>query len=614
MKNYYTADFETTTEEPASVWAWGVSSIENPDTCYYGETLDSFMEWCRNSKNARLYFHNQKFDGGFILDWLFRHGFEWRQDKKQCEDFTFTTIISGDGKFYNITIYFKKSGKKTQKVTIYDSLKLLNMPVRSIAKNFKLPILKGEIDYHRHNEPCEVTQKEWDYLENDVKIMSMVLHELIPQGLDKMTVGACAFQDYKKFIGEKAFKRLFPVLDYDTDSAIRLAYKGGFTFCNPENQGADHAEGIVLDVNSLYPYVMSSCDLPYGNPLSFDGAYNPAWACEYPLYTVSLRCMFQLKPGYIPTIQLKHSPYFSPTEYLSSTYDAELGCHIATELTLTNIDLELFLEHYEIIGEIEWLGGYMFKSSNTLFTDWVAKWSTVKIDADKAGNMALRMLAKLFMNNLYGKFGTNPVVRSKEPVYDAAAEKVIYKTIKYPETDIFGDPVLDEQGKIKMIDFTLREPVYIPVAVFVTAQARNITIRTSQKIHADSKRLTGKSRYCYSDTDSIHLLGFELPEGINIHPRELGAWKHESTFKRARFLIAKRYIEDEYIFPEWFLGKYGQKSTLKITCSGMPKSCYEHVTWDNFKIGAVFDGKKNLKTVKGGVILQDVQFAMKDRR
>ena len=72
--------------------------------------------------------------------------------------------------------------------------------------------------------------------------------------------------------------------------------------------------------------------------------------------------------------------------------------------------------------------------------------------------------------------------------------------------------------------------------------------------------------------------------------------------------------KDEYIFPEWFLGKYGQKSTLKITCSGMPKSCYDFVTWDNFKTGAVFDGKKNLKTVKGGVILQDVQFAMKDRR
>ena len=78
MHNYFTADFETTTVEPAAVWAWGVSSIENPETCYYGETLDSFMEWCRNSKNARLYFHNQKFDGGFILDWLFRHGFEWR--------------------------------------------------------------------------------------------------------------------------------------------------------------------------------------------------------------------------------------------------------------------------------------------------------------------------------------------------------------------------------------------------------------------------------------------------------------------------------------------------------------------------------------------------------
>ena len=136
---------------------------------------------------------------------------------------------------------------------IWDSLKLLNMPVAKIAKNFKLPILKGEIDYDRHNVPCEVTQKEWDYLKNDVQIMSMALHMLIPNGLDKMTVGACAFRDYKDFIGEKTFKRLFPVLTIEEDAKIRLAYRGGFTYCNPENQDIEHGEGIVLDVNSLYP-------------------------------------------------------------------------------------------------------------------------------------------------------------------------------------------------------------------------------------------------------------------------------------------------------------------------------------------------------------------------
>lgn len=606
---YYTADFETKTIEPTAVWSWGISSIDDPEICYFGESIDDFMLKCQDLKNPRLYFHNEKFDGGFIIDWLFCHGFEWHEQKKDCTDFSFTTLISGDGKFYQIVIYFKKSRKKTVKVDIYDSLKLLNMPVEVIAKNFELPIMKGKIDYDRHNEDCEVTETEWAYLKNDVQIMSMALHQLIPQGLDKMTVGACAFQDYKKFIGEKTFNRLFPLLTIEEDAKIREAYRGGFTYCNPENQLQDIGEGIVLDVNSLYPFVMAETLLPYGTPLEFEGEYNSAWSEEYPLYIVRIRAMFELKEGYIPTLQLKNSPWYSPTDYITSSYSREHGCHIPTDICMTNIDFDLFKEHYHII-DIEYHGGYMFKGRTDLFTDWVTKWNMVKMDADKTGNKAMRQLAKLFMNNLYGKFGTNPKVTSKEPYYDAAKKMVRYKNIKYPATDIFGDPVFDKDGKQKEVDYILKDPVYIPVAVFVTAQARNITIRTSQKIHMDSKRKTGHSRYCYSDTDSIHLIGTELPEGINIHPRNLGAWKHESTFKRARFIIAKRYIEDEYILDD--NGNLTEETKLKITCSGMPKGCYKYVTWDNFQIGQVFDGKKNLKTVQGGVILENVPFMLKD--
>lgn len=618
----YTADFETTTIAPAAVWLWGLSSVDDPDMFVYGKTLDGFFDACRNLKNPKIYFHNEKFDGGFIIDWLFRHGFSWYEDKKQCTDYSFTTLISGNGKFYHICIYFKKSKKKTVKVDIYDSLKLINMPVAAIAKNFGLEIMKGEIDYDRHNVECDVTDEEIEYQKNDVQIMSQVLHKLIPEGLDKMTVGACAFQDFKKFIGQKAFDRLFPQFSDDPniaieiDAAIRLAYRGGFTYCNPENQNIDHGEGIVLDVNSLYPYVMANCQLPYGTPLEFTGKYNEEWKSEYPLYVVNIRATFELKPGYIPTLQLKHSPYYNPTDYITTSYSPEHGCHIPTDLCLTNIDLDLFLEHYEII-DIEYLGGFMFKASDTIFRDWVTKWNQVKMQADKEGNKAMRQLAKLFMNNLYGKFGTNPKIQGKEPYFDNDLQMVKYRLIKYPVYDLFGDPVLDKNGHQMQVDFKMRSPIYIPVAVFVTAQARNITIRTSQKIHSDSKNKTGVSRYCYSDTDSIHLLGLDLPEGVNIHPRFLGAWKHESTFKRARFIMAKRYIEDTYLLDKEDNIQTDENgnpvSKLKITCSGMPKSCYKYVTWDNFKIGSIFDGKKVLKTVQGGVILQDTTFELKGK-
>jgi hypothetical protein len=50
---------------------------------------------------------------------------------------------------------------------------------------------------------------------------------------------------------------------------------------------------------------------------------------------------------------------------------------------------------------------------------------------------------------------------------------------------------------------------------------------------------------------------------------------------------------------------------LKITVSGMPKDCYDQVTFQNFKIGATYHGKKQPKIVKGGVILREVDFTIK---
>ena len=54
--------------------------------------------------------------------------------------------------------------------------------------------------------------------------------------------------------------------------------------------------------------------------------------------------------------------------------------------------------------------------------------------------------------------------------------------------------------------------------------------------------------------------------------KDFGSWKHESSFTRARFIRQKCYIEE-------IEGK------LHITCAGMPKTCYEYVTFENFKKG-----------------------------
>lgn len=552
----YTADFETTTD-PADcrVWAYGICEIGNPDNFQYGNSIDGFMEWAKKEKKVTTYFHNLKFDGEFILCWLFEHGFKLVVDRRDLTNNTFTTLISDKGQFYSMEICFKRWGKERESLTIYDSLKILPFSVAAIAKGFNLPISKLEIDYHETREKGhELTQQEIDYLRNDVDIVARALNTLFEHGLTKMTQGSNALYDYKQTVGTKNFNKWFPIPDYDSD--IRQSYKGGFTYLNPKFKELDLSEGIVLDVNSLYPSVMYYQPLPYGEGIFFKGKYKPDKI--YNLYVQMFTCQFELKPGYIPTIQLKNNLSFIPTQYLESSDGEDVT------LCLTNVDFELFMEHYNVFN-IEYHSGWKFKSTIGLFKDYIDKWNKVKMESTLNGNKAMRTLAKLMLNALYGKFALNPNVQSKLPWYDNGV-------IKY-----------------KLGEKETREPIYIPVGTFITAWARYKTISSAQKVY---------ERFVYADTDSLHLVGTEIPDMLEIDPVKLGAWKHESTFTRARFLRQKSYIEEI-------------DGMLKITCAGMPDRCYQYVTWDNFHTGATYAGKLGMTHVNGGIVLKDIPFSIK---
>ena len=53
--------------------------------------------------------------------------------KNEIHDKTFVCLISDTGMFYSIEIY-ETAGKYPNKVTIFDSLKILNFSVEQIAK------------------------------------------------------------------------------------------------------------------------------------------------------------------------------------------------------------------------------------------------------------------------------------------------------------------------------------------------------------------------------------------------------------------------------------------------------------------------------------------------
>lgn len=407
----FTADFETTTDpKDCRVWAYSICEINNQDNFLYGNNIEDFIKFCANEdENYTLYFHNLKFDGEFIFNWLFRNGFNYIENRKDKADKTFSCLISDMGQFYSIEIFFKVKNSKINKVTIYDSMKIINMSVEDIAISFNLPVSKLKINYDTYREIGHIlTQEEIDYIKNDVLIVAIALKMMFDSNLKQMTQGSNALHNYKEILGTSKFEHYFPILDYQIDKDIRQSYKGGFTYLNPIYTEKYVDKGIVLDVNSLYPSVMRNELLPFGNPIKFENKYQED--SLYPLYVQMITCQFKIKKNKIPTIQLKNNLSFMANEYIEDSKDI-------VSLCLTNIDLKLFLDHYDVV-DLEYHGGWKFRAITGLFSDYIDKWSTVKINSKKASNKGMYLISKLMLNSLYGKFALNPDVQGKFPILD----------------------------------------------------------------------------------------------------------------------------------------------------------------------------------------------------
>ena len=578
----FTCDFETSTLEwylkdgYARVWAYSICEIGNPDNFMYGNNIDDFMKWCMNPKhNYTCYWHNMKFDGEYIFYWLLKNGFECIEDKKARSDKTFTCLLSDTGLFYSIEIYFSVKGKKINKVTLIDSLKILNFSVEKIAKDFKLPIQKLELDYETYRPVgYQLKPYEIDYIRNDVEIMARALDIMFNEHLDKMTIGSDALSYYKKNLS--SFDMYYPNIGIK-DDLIRRSYRGGWTYLNPKYKDAEVGEGLVVDKNSMYPSMMREMYMPFGDPVYFDGKYEED-KC-YPLYIQMLSCSFEVKENMLPTVQLKHTLGYMDNEYIETT-----NGRIET-LTLTSVDLELFFEHYNV-KDLTYHDGFKFKRIKGLFNSYIDHWMNEKIKAGKEGNGAKRQIAKLMLNSLYGKFGLGSSVRGKYPIL---------------ENDVVHYKCYDRRD---------RDTIYCPVASFITSYARKDIIDNSQAIRDYTMKKYGVDYYIYSDTDSIHCLKLpeeELAQFMRLDDYELGAYKVESTFERAKFIRQKCYIE------------IGYDGKVNSTIAGMPKRLGKYVNLDNFASGFSIkandnnydDHKLTYKHVKGGVILVPTDFTIK---
>lgn len=606
----YAADFETTTgavsETETRVWSFAYDEIGKFDPKIYGSISD-FFDFCGDPDSGikkRIYFHNLRFDGEFIL-WsaLHDYGFKTALDPKtgsmrKAKDIIEKEIvyaISDVGQWYFVAFVYRGC-----RVEIRDSLKLLPLTLQQIGKDICTKYRKSEMNYDTKKSLSDCTPADIEYIKNDVLVLSEALDKMLclhdektPFGaVHSLTIGGACWQMFKQTIYGEA-KNICVHLDemllppesgsLTADEYIRQGYRGGYCYVNEkiENQLIEEP-GFTADVNSLYPFVMcykySGFWYPYGSGRYCKGRVPDSWITDDAHYFYArILVSFRIRPGFVPTVQKKHTFLFQDNIYLTSSqaYNGKLKQYVGPlqeiELTLAKDDYQLFLRHY-VIETFKPLDYIAFQTSNGLCDPYIEKMSEIKIAATEAGNRGVRTIAKLFSNNLYGQFakGKNSSFKVSEIGEDNAAH---YHTI-------------DEYEK---------KVTNIAIGAAVTAHARFYQIQTIQR---------NFERFCYSDTDSLHCIGDPADFDGKLDPTEYGAYDIENRWKKARFVRQKTYIE-ENAAGGWTICAAGmtpkQKDIFRETCD-----------FDDFRPGLkIVGGKLIPKHVPGGVILKDVDFTLK---
>lgn len=643
----FSCDFETTVydgQTETEVWASACVELYTESVNIFHSISEQFEYFKQQNCNIIAYYHNLKFDGSFWLSFLLRdlqlqQAFnnyntdgtlgEWYNNKEMSNN-SFKYTISELGQWYTITIKINN-----YIIELRDSLKLLPFSVKEIGKAFKTKHQKLEMNYTGYRySGCIITEQEKEYIANDVLVVKEALEIMFEQGHNKLTIGACCLDEFKKtFHDKREYEALFPDLTleeidsqlykYDNvDSYIRKSYRGGWCYLVKEKANKVKRDGTTADVNSLYPSMMSSesgNEYPYSKPNFWKGNYIPNEALQpHRYFFIRVKTRFYIKEGKLPFIQIKGNYLYKGTEALESSdyYDRVEEkyythykdihgniCDTRVEMTLTMTDYYLMLEHYEIV-DFEILDGCYFRSAKGLFDEYINIYKKMKLE----NTGALRTLAKLFLNNLYGKMASST---------DSSFKKAFVK----------------DDGSIGFIGILAHDKKsgYIAIGSAITSYARNFTIRSAQQNYYGKD----KRGFIYADTDSIHcdLKPNEI-KGITVHDKNFCCWKLESCWDKAIFVRQKTYIE--HVTHEDL--QEVEQPYYNVKCAGMPSKCkdlfvksmigYDNEetkdlseaekeflqtkrTLEDFKIGLRVPGKLLPKRIPGGVLLVDTSYEMR---
>ena len=364
--------------------------------------------------------------------------------------------------------------------------------------------------------------RDWR-ISDDVCVAARMLAQLNGVDLTRITISSNAYNDLLDMLGRHRFRQLFPKLTRDENAAAAAALTGGFVYLRKGYEGEHVGRGLSVDANAMYPSVARVNRLPVGRPKRFEGA--PPDDHLLKIWTALVD--WDIRESGLPVLARRWRKY------------EEFEGHSAApvEVTMTDVDWELFRQNYDV-EVVEYRGGYEFFSRVGVLNPYFDKWGGIKMHSSGGR----RMLSKFMINVIIGYFGSRT-------------------------TRVSRVPVLGDDGRVS---YELQDPVtgsgiYAPLTAFVNAYGRRELVRAIR---------ANRDRVVYCDTDSMHLMGDEVPLGIRIDDTAFGAWKIEKRFSDAVHLREKSYL--------WTDAETGE---IQCKVSGMPENIASTMDYSTFKVG-----------------------------
>lgn len=467
---------------------------------------------------------------------------------------------------------------KYGKTSFRDSMKHLPMSLNAAAKTYNLKeqktlfpyefytkenkFYKGKIPDRKYfnctNEEYELESKKYktydihkiciDYCKLDVKLLTKTLenyrdnaikiNKLDP--LNDLTIASYALTVYRtNHIDDNKIANL----QGEEATFARKAFFGGRTetfktYCDEEM--------TYLDINSLYPYVQKTKELPIGKPRYFKDGHPFIKTLneinkKYKLNKIS----FFWK--YINGFFKKYNEHYDLflIEILLSKNDLNIpliGYKIdgkfifdskEKRIVLTNFELSKALELGYDISNIYEI--HVYKSSKDLFKDYISKYEVIKNNSKKENNTGMYHISKLMLNSLWGKFGQKRI-RRKCVYYESKEEwvKLLLRERRSKDIRIMNFKQVKDLGmgingeikkgllKVQYDEMCLHTNTNSAIAAFITSHARLCLYSGFEHV--------GIKNMVYCDTDSMIYKSKDVD--CKLIGDEFGDWKDETDGDR----------------------------------------------------------------------------------